>query len=313
VSRLDPSLPRWLRHIGTALRGTLRLWVSHRADRLAAALAFYAIFSMAPLLVIVIAVAGQVFGPDAVRGEIVAQFGSLIGVEAALQVEVIIQGASNPASGLLAALIGGISLMAGATAVFAQLKEALNAIWDAPPLGRSFLTTVFRDRIRSLVMVLGVAFLLLVSLVLSAGLAALSRWAAPYLPDFPFSLARSIDFVLSFVLVSALFAMIYRFLPDVPISWGDVAIGAAVTAALFNFGKYLIGLYLGQSSLGSVFGAAGSLAILMVWVYYSASVFLLGAGFTRVYSLTWGSLSRPASGTSVTSVEAPASLLSARR
>jgi len=296
----DLPLPRGLRHLVTALRGTVRLWVSHRGDRLAAALAFYAVFSMAPLLVIVIAVAGQVFGPEAVRGEIVAQFGSLIGVEAARQVEVIIQGASNPASGIIAALIGGLSLMAGATAVFAQLKEALNAIWDAPPLKRGFLKTVFRDRIRSLAMVFGVAFLLLVSLVLSAALAALSRWAAPYMPDFPFSLAGTVDFVLSFVLVSGLFAMIYRILPDVVISWGDVAIGAAVTAVLFNFGKYLIGLYLGQSSLGSVFGAAGSLAILMVWVYYSAAVFLLGAAFTRVYSLTWGSLSRPVSERSVT-------------
>jgi membrane protein len=313
VKRPQFPVPRWVRHVAIALRGTLRLWVSHRADRLAAALAFYAVFSMAPLLVIVIAVAGQVFGPDAVRGEIVAQFGSLIGVEAARQVEVIIQGASNPASGLLAALIGGVSLMAGATAVFAQLKEALNAIWDAPPLQRGFLRTVFRDRLRSLAMVLGVAFLLLVSLVLSAALAALARWAAPYLPDFPFSLAGTLDFVLSFVLVTALFAMIYRVLPDVIISWGDVAIGAAVTAILFNFGKHLIGLYLGRSSLGSVFGAAGSLAILMVWVYYSAAVFLLGAGFTRVYSLTWGSLSRAASGTSVSRVEGPASLLSARR
>lgn len=269
---------------GQLLVRSVRKWQTDRADRLSAALAFYALFSLAPLLVIVITVVGQVFGPAAVSGEIVSQFSSLIGPAAARQIETVIQNATLSPSGPAAALLAGLMLIVGATAVFGQVKDALNIIWDAPRPSRGRLHRLLRDRLLSLALVLVLAFLLLISLVLSAGLTALSHWAVSIFPQTPVLAARGVEFVVALVVFTLLFATIFVVLPDVRIAWRDVWIGALATATLFDLGKYLIGLYLGQSNFGSVFGAAGSMAIILVWLYFSAALFLLGAEFTRVYS-----------------------------
>lgn len=293
LPRAATVVARGARRFGGLLLRSVRKWQADRADRLSAALAFYALFSMAPLLVIVIAVVGQAFGPAAVSGEIVAQFSQLIGPDAARQVQVVIENATLAPSGPATTLLAGLMLIVGATAVFGQVKDALNIIWCAPPPHRGRLHRLLRDRLLSLALVLVVSFLLLISLVLSAGLTALGHWAVTVLPGTPLAAASAVEFGVSLLLFTLLFAAIFMVLPDVRISWSEVWVGALATALLFNLGKYLIGLYLGRSNPGSVFGAAGSLAILLVWLYFSAALFFLGAEFTRVYSLRTRS-SRPA-------------------
>lgn len=288
------------RDVWEVIKLTFLEWRKDKAQRLSAAIAFYTVLSLSPLLVIVIAIAGRVFGPDAVRGEIVAQFGSLIGRGPAQQIEAMIANAGNSDSGLLASLLGIATLFVGATGVFGQLKDALDTVWGAVPKKRRGLWKLTRKHVLSLAMVLGVSFLLLVSLVFSAAISAIAKWAGALIPAATMTAIRLADVGLSFVVITVLFAMIYRILPDVRISWRDVWIGAAVTSLLFDIGKTLIGLYLGQSSIGSVFGAAGSLVIILVWVYYSASVFLFGAEFTEVLSRRWG---RRAMSPSLRSVE----------
>jgi membrane protein len=258
---------------------------------LSAAIAFYTILSLSPLLVIVIAIAGRVFGPDAVRGQIVEEFGSLIGHGPAVQIETMIAQASQPQSNLVASILGIATLLFGAMGVFGQLKDALDTVWGTSPVKRRGLWRFVRSYVLSLAMVLAVSFILLVSLVVSAGLSAFAEWAGGLVPTATMAWIRLLDFGVSLLVITMLFATIYRILPDVRISWRDVWIGAAATSLLFNLGKSLIGLYLGTASVGSVFGAAGSVVIILVWVYYSASVFLLGAEFTEIFARRWGSRS----------------------
>ena len=253
-------------------RQALKAWNDDYAPSMGAALSYYTLFSIAPLLLIVLAIAGLVFGEEAARGELYAELASLIGPSGAQAVQELVAHANRPAAGIAALAMGSVALVLGASAVFGELQNALDRIWRAPAAKQqSGWMSILRARLLSFGMILAVAFVLMVSLVLSAVLAALGRWWA-------------LDLAASLAVTTLLFSLIYKIIPRVRIRWSDVWVGAAVTAALFAVGKVLIGLYLGRSSLASTFGAAGSLVVFMVWVYYSAQVFLLGAEFTRVYA-----------------------------
>jgi len=271
------------------LRDASSAWVDDYASSMGAALAYYTVFSIAPLLLIVISVAGLVFGEQAARGEIMGQLSSLLGKDNAGAVESVLQGLNRPKAGLLATLVGLGVLLVGATTVFAELQSAMNRIWRTPaPVARG-LWQVVRSRLLSVGMVLGIGFLLMVSLVVSAGLAALGRWWGPWFEQVAM-LGEAINLVVSLALMAVLFAMIYKWMPRVKLAWRDVWIGAALTALLFTVGKTLIGVYIGRSGVASPFGAAASLVVLLLWVYYSAQIFLLGAEITWVFAGRHGSL-----------------------
>lgn len=263
-------------------------WSEDKASRLAAALAYYTIFSILPLLIIIIAIAAQVFERSLVQQQLVRQIATLVGQTGAEAIEAILENASEPEDSLLAAVVSIITLLLGASGVFGQLYDALNTIWEvqAKP-GRGILGTV-KDRFFSFTMVLGVGFLLLVSLIISTALQAFNELVSGILPSFLF-LAQTLNFLISFAVVTILFALIYKVVPDVRVAWRDVWIGALVTAFLFAVGKWAIGLYLGNSTPGSTYGAAGSLIVLLLWVYYSAQILFLGAEFTQVYANKYGS------------------------
>lgn len=279
----------WARRLRIVLVASLISWIDHRAASKGAALAFYTLFSMTPILVLAIAVAGYVFGAEAAQGEIVAQLEGLVGPNGAQAMQALLAGAQNPASGLLATLIASVLLLLGATSVFAELKGSLDELWGIGPTERSAFGVLLRTRLLSFGLVLVLAFLLLVSLVVSAGLAILERYAHGMLGSSTVVLA-TISSCVSFGVIACMFAIIYKTLPNAPLSWRDVWIGAAFTAGLFSLGKYVIGSYLGNSGVASSFGAAGSLIALLLWVYYSAQIFFLGAEFTRHYALWFGSL-----------------------
>jgi membrane protein len=270
------------------LQESFREWQEDKASLLAAALAYYTVFSITPLLVIAIAIAGAVFGQDAARGEILQQINSLVGKQGAQAIETALANANQPQLGSIASIISVIVLLIGASGVFAQLQEALNTVWNvkAKPEKQGFWEFI-RKRLLSFGMVLAIGFLLLVSLILSAMLSGISNLDINLLPGFD-PLWQIVNFVISFSFISLLFALIYKYLPDVKIRWKDVWVGAIITALLFTIGKYLIGLYLGQGSLGSTYGAAGSLIVFLAWVFYSAQILLFGAEFTQVYARKFG-------------------------
>lgn len=277
------------RQIWNLISKSVSMWLDDYAPSMGAALAYYTLFSMAPLLIIVIAVAGLVFGQDAARGEIVSQMQGLIGLEGAVAVQGLLKSASEPAQSIFATVVSVITLLIGATTVFAELQSDLDRIWRVPaPARESGLWSLLRTRLLSFGLVLGLAFLLLASLVVSAVLAAFGKWSHGIFEGWEFVL-QSINFSISFMITTVLFAMIYKLMPRASIVWRDVWVGAAVTALLFEIGKFLIGLYLGTTGVASSFGAAGSLVVLLVWVYFSAQIFLLGAEFTWVYSHEYGS------------------------
>lgn len=279
-----------LKSLWTLVKRSFSDWMEDKAPRLAAALAYYTVFSIAPLLIIVIAIAGLVFGPAEVQREVVAQVESLIGETGAAAVEGMLGSASDPESGIFAAIAGAVTLVLGASGLFGQLQDALNTIWEVAPRPDRGIWGTIQDRFLSFTMVLGVGFLLLVSLVISAALAGLERYLGGILPE---AILQIVNFIISFLVIMLLFAMIYKVLPDVEIAWRDVWLGAAITSLLFTIGKLLIGLYLGHSSVASAYGAAGSLAVILIWVYYSAQILLLGAEFTQVYANLYGSGVRP--------------------
>ena len=272
-------------------RDAVLAWFSDFAPSMGAALAYYTIFSLAPMLVIVIAIAGFFFGQEAAQGEIVMQLRDIVGTTAASAIEGLLKSASEPGQGIIAATLGIVTLVIGATAVFAELQSALDRIWKIPPDNKGGIVGVLRKRLLSFGMVMGLGFMLLISLVLSAILAALGKWWSSMLGGWTIVL-EALNVSVSFAVVTGLFAMIYKFMPRASIPWRDVWVGAIVTALLFTIGKFLIGLYLGKASIGSSFGAAGSLVVLLAWVYYSAQIFLFGAEFTRVFALRYGSLAR---------------------
>jgi membrane protein len=252
------------------------------------ALAYYTLFSLAPVLIIVIAVAGFFLGAEAARGEIATQLQGLLGDDGATAVQGLLESSSDPEEGLLATIASFLLLLLGATTVFAELQSDLDRIWRAETKPISGLWSILRARLLSFGMILVLAFLLLVSLVISAALSALGKWWGGWFEGWAVVL-EILNFVVSFAITTGLFALIYKFLPRAEIAWHDVWIGAAVTALLFAVGKFLIGLYIGRSGIASGFGAAGSFVVLLVWVYYSTQIFLLGAEFTWVYAHERGS------------------------
>ena len=264
-------------------------WVDDYAASMGAALAYYTMFSIAPLLLIVLSIAGLLFGEQAARGEIYDELSSLMGADGAYALQSLLESVNHPRTGLWATLVGVGALVVGATTVFGELQNALDRIWRAPARDRGTgLWRWLRARMLSLGMIAGLGFLLMVSLVASAMLAAAQRWFSRYVDLGP--IAQLVDFAVSFAFVTFAFAMIYKLLPSVRVHWRDVSVGAVVTALLFTIGKTLIGMYIGRSGVASGFGAAASLVAVIVWVYWSAQIFLYGAEFTWVYARRVGSL-----------------------
>jgi membrane protein len=257
-------------------------WWNDNVSRLGASLSYYTLFSLAPMLVIAIAIAGFVFGAEAARGEIVSQIQGLVGREGARAVQAMLQGAAKRSSGIMATIVGLVTLVIGATGVFLELQTALNGIWRVKPKPSVGMMGVLRQRLISFGLVVGVGFLLLVSLLVSAALAALGKFLGSYLPGYAI-LGQALNVLLSLAVITLLFAMVYKVLPDVELAWRDVWVGGLVTAGLFSIGKLVIGLYLGTSSTASTYGAAASVIVLLLWVYYSSQIVLLGAEFTRAY------------------------------
>lgn len=281
-----------IRNVWNILKQTATEWSDDKAPQLGASLAFYSLLSLAPLLVIVLAIAGAVFGADAARGEIVSQIQGLVGKEGARAIEEMIAHAQRPKAGIVATILGTVTLLFGASGVFGQLQDALNTVWNVKPKPGRGVWGFIRTRFLSFSMVLGTGFLLLVSLALSAGLAGLGKVVGGLLPGMQF-VWGIVNFCISFGVIAGLFALIFKYVPDVQIGWRDVGVGAVITALLFNLGKFGLGLYLGTQSVGSAYGAAGSLVVLVVWVYYSAQILLFGAELTQVYANQSGSRIEP--------------------
>lgn len=273
------------------LRDAGRAWVDDRASTLGAALAYYTMFSVAPLVLIVVAVAGAVFGEHAATGEVQAQLAQVVGEEGARTIQSLIDHVSAPGRGTLATVVGIGVLLFGATTVFSELQSALDRVWRAPPAPPEHGVWLWlRARLLSLAMVLVIGGLVMVSILESAALGALRHWGRPLLGESMLAFTRGADFAVSLALVTVSFALVYKWMPRVRLLWRDVWIGALMTALLFNLGKTLIGVYIGSSGITSPFGAAGSLVAFIVWVYWSAQIFLYGAEFTRVYACRQGSL-----------------------
>jgi membrane protein len=268
-------------------RDTVSEWMDDKAFRLSAALAYYSIFSLAPLLVIAVSIGGTIFGEEAVRGQLQDQISGLVGSQGAQTIQSMVKSASNPKDSFFAGLIGWSILLIGAGGVFGQLKDALNTIWEVKPKPGRAVWRVIKERFLSFTMVLGTGFLLLVSLVITTSLAAFTKRVEL---AFPMSTLfwMGLNFLVSFSVVTLLFAMIFKILPDVKIRWSDVWIGPATTALLFDIGKFLLGFYLGRESMASSYGAAGAVVIILLWVYYASLILLFGAEFTQVYARARG-------------------------
>ena len=271
------------------VKDAVTAWIDDYAPSMGAAISYYTIFSLAPLLVIVIAVAGLLFGEEAVKGQIVSQLQGLMGQESASAVQDMIKAANEPTGGIVASVISFVILLVGATTVFAELQSALDRIWHVPdkikPQG---VWAVIRARVLSMGLILTLAFLLMVTLTLSTAVSALGTWASGKLPGGEL-LLQALNIGISLVVSTVLFGLIFKYMPSITIRWRDVWVGAAVTAVLFEIGKYLIGLYIGKSGTTETFAAAGSAVVLLLWVYYAAQIFLLGAEFTKVYANAHGS------------------------
>ncbi len=263
-------------------------WSKHEAPRLGASVAFYSVLSFAPLLLIITAVIALIFGQTSAQGAIVNEAREWIGDRGAETVTSLLKSAQKPSSGILATVVAFATLLFGASGVFTELQDALNRIWDAPAQTSEGLIGMVKQRLFSFGMILSVGFLLLISLVLSAGLAFLGKAFGNVLP-MPASVLQALNFLFSLVVISVLFALMYRYVPNTKVRWRDAAIGAVGTAVLFTIGKFLLGLYLGKASVGSTYGAAGSLVAVIVWIYYSAQIFFFGAEFTHAYSQRNGS------------------------
>jgi membrane protein len=271
---------------------TISEWSNDNVPRLGASLAFYTLLSLAPLLVVVVAIAALAYGRQAAQGQLFWQIRDWVGAEGALTIQNLLEGAYKPKTGAVATVLGLLTLAIGASSAVVELRGALNTIWHvqagASSSGLSSVISLVKDRCYSIAMVLGVGFLLLVSLILNACIAAVGKFFGGFLPV-PEAILQVATSLISFLVISGLFAAIYKLMPAVRLKWSDVAVGASVTALLFTVGKQLIGLYLGKASFASTYGAAGSLVVVLVWVYYSAQLFFLGAEFTKVYTRKFGS------------------------
>lgn len=270
-----------LQHLWSLFRKTFSAWNDHEAPRLGAALAFYSLLSLAPLVVLVVAIVAVVFGHSTAQDRIIGQVESLIGSEGAGAVRAMLEHAQKQSSGAIASIAGGVTLLFGASGVFGELQTALNKMWDVKPRPDAGIWDTVKQRLFSFGMVLAVGFLLLISLVLSAALAVLGKFFGGILP-LPEFILSAINFVISMTGIALLFALIFKYVPETHVTWRDVWPGAIATSFLFAIGKHLIGLYLGKAAPGSAYGAAGSLVVVIVWVYYSSMIFLFGAEFTHV-------------------------------
>ena len=281
-----------LRKVGKLLQKTFQEWQEDKAARIAAALAYYTVFSISPLLVIAIAIAGAFFGQQAAQEEITAQLTQLVGEDIVKPILVTLKNISQPEIRGIASWISIAVLLLGASGIFAQLQDALNTVWNVKPQPGQGILPFLRRRLFSFLMVLAIGFLLILSLMISAVISTLSRYRVDFLPGSAI-LWENIDFIVSLSLVTFLFCLMFKYVPDAKIAWKDVVVGSVITALLFLFGKFLLGLYLSMGSLGSAYGAAGSLIVFLAWVYYSAQIVLLGAEFTHVYTRMYGSKIRP--------------------
>jgi membrane protein len=287
-----PPPSRWpgLRAWWSLVKRAGNAWIDDYAPSMGAALSYYSMFSLAPLLLIVIAIAGLVFGEEAARGEVFGQIRGLLGTESAQAIEAVLASLHKPAEGTASAVLGIVVLLIGATSVFGELQDALDRIWRAPARIRaSGWWSLLRARLLSFGMILGIAFLLMVSLVLSAAISALGKWWGGVFGNWA-TLAQVVNLGVGLLMTTGVFAMIYKLMPRVDVRWHDVWLGALLTAVLFTVGRYLIGAYIGKSGVASGFGAAGSLIVIFVWVYYSAQILLMGAELTWVYARTFGSM-----------------------
>jgi membrane protein len=293
-SAIDRSPPPRLtpRVVWSLLAETVFEWSEDRAPRLGAALAFYTVFALAPGLIVIIALAALLLGQEAAQGQIIDQVEGLIGVPGAQAIQAAIESARSAGGSLVATGLGALTLLFGLWGVFGELQDALNTIWGVTARPWRGVIGAVKERFWSFTLVVGIGFLLLVSLAASAWLAAVGKFFAQLSP-LPVAVMETANALLSFVTITLMFAVIYKLLPDVRITWRDVWVGAAVTALLFTIGKSLIGLYLGRSTVASVYGAAGSLIVILLWIYYSAQVVFFGAEFTKVYSRRFGSVIVP--------------------
>ncbi|MEM7756501.1 MAG: YihY/virulence factor BrkB family protein [Cyanobacteria bacterium P01_A01_bin.40] len=282
-----------LRKIGRLLKETFQEWQEDKASRIAAALAYYTVFSISPLLVIIVAIAGAFFGEQTAQAQITDQLTDLVGEDGVKPILLALNNMSQPKIRGIASLISIGVLILGASGIFAQLQDALNTVWNVKPEpGRGGLLMFIRKRIYSFLMVLVIGLLLILSLVLSAVVSALNKYRIEFLPGSA-HLWENLDFFVSLGLLTFLFCLMFKYVPDVKIAWKDVVVGSVITALLFLFGKFLLGVYISKGSLGSAYGAAGSLIVFLAWVYYSAQIVLLGAEFTQVYTRLYGSKVRP--------------------
>jgi len=281
-----------LREITPLIRVTVQNWLNDRAPRLGAALSFYLALSLAPTLVILLAIAGVAFSAKAAESRLLSEIQGLVGREGAKAIQALIEGAHRRRSSIAAILLGLVPLFIGATSAVSELKDALNTIWKVPDdktssTARSMFNVV-KERFLSFAVVLGAGLFLLTSLIVNAWISAAGEYLKPTVP--PKALIQTVDWVVSFVVITVLFAFIFKVLPNVSLEWGDVVIGAVLTSFLFTAGKSLLGVYLGKAGFADTYGAAGSLVILLVWVYYSAQVLFFGAEFTRAYASRFGSI-----------------------
>jgi membrane protein len=281
---------RWCQ-IRCLLETTFNSAIVHKIQRLGASLAFYSALSLAPLLIVIVAIVGLAFSKEATTGYLVYQIGNLVGHDGAEVIKTLLNGARKPTSGAIATTLGLFTLFIGASTVVTELKDALNTIWEVPvkpARAWASIMTMVKTRLVSFAMVLAVGFLLMVSLALNAALSAASSLYRGYLPTSPIAL-QAADMFVTVVVIGCLFAAMFKFLPDVYVDWADVLLGALITSVLFTIGKLLIGIYLGRASITSTYGAAGSLVVLLLWIYYSAQIFYLGAEFTHAYAEVYGS------------------------
>jgi len=283
--RVDPLVVAsgWRLYAGLMKRAAAA-WVDHRAPTMGAALAFYSAFSLAPLLIIVIALAGAAFGEEATRNAIVGQLATLVGPTGAQAIQELLKGAQEKVTGVVATAIGLVTMLVGATTILVELQDDLDSIWQAPRRPGNSVLTMLRARVLSFGLILGIGFLLLISLVVNGAIAASQVYLASYFPGTALVLLQAWDYAFSVAVITILFAMLYKWLPNVSIAWSDVWSGAFTTAVLFSAGRIAIGAYLGHSAIASAYGAAGTLIVLLLWLYYSAQVLLLGAEFTCVYA-----------------------------
>ena len=274
--------------VGLLLKQTFKEWQEDKASRIAAALAYYTVFSISPLLVIAIAIAGAFFGQDTAQEQITDQLTALVGKDGVKPILLALNNISQPKIRGIASLVSIGVLVLGASGIFAQLQDALNTVWKVEPQPGQGIWMFLRKRLSSFLMVLAIGFLLMLSLILSTVVATLSKYRTDFLPGSQI-LWENLDFVVSLGLMTFLFGLMFKYVPDVKIAWKDVFVGSVITALLFIFGKFLLGVYISKGSLGSAYGAAGSLIVFLAWVYYSAQIILLGAEFTQVYSQMYGS------------------------